>query len=95
MTQFISRGLRKAPVKKIRSRCAPMAATNIRAAQWCICRMRSPPRTSKLMRRVESNACVMRTPRIGTYRPSYTTSPIPGWKKNVSHTPVTTSTIKL
>ena len=34
MTQFISRGLRKAPVKKMRSRCVTIAAVKTSAAQW-------------------------------------------------------------
>ncbi len=33
ISQLISRGLRNAPVKKIRSACRPMAATKISAAQ--------------------------------------------------------------
>ena len=46
MIQFSSRGLRNAPVKKTRSMCTTIAAMNSRAAQWCICRMMRPPRTS-------------------------------------------------
>ena len=48
-TQFSSRGLRKAPVKKTRSMCTPMEATNSSAAQWWTWRMNRPPRTSKEM----------------------------------------------
>lgn len=52
-------------------------------AQWCICRISSPPRTSKLMLSVESNACDIRTPSSGAYDPSYTTSLISGLKNSV------------
>jgi len=34
ISQLISRGLRNAPVEKIRSACRPMAATKSSAAQW-------------------------------------------------------------
>ena len=54
MVQLISRGLRNAPVKKMRHMCTPMAATNISADQWWICRMSRPPRTSKLMCSVDA-----------------------------------------
>ncbi len=54
ISQLNSRGLRYAPVKKIRSMCAISAAMNRSAAQWWICRMSSPPRTSKLMFSVEA-----------------------------------------
>ena len=46
MIQLISRGRRNAPVKKMRSRWTTIAATNSSAAQWWICRMTRPPRTS-------------------------------------------------
>ena len=46
MIQFSSRGLRNAPVKNTRSMCTTIAAMNSSAAQWCICRMIRPPRTS-------------------------------------------------
>jgi hypothetical protein len=52
--QLISRGRRKAPVKKIRMRWATMAAMNTLAAQWCIWRITIPARTSKLMRRTDA-----------------------------------------
>ena len=52
--QLSSRGRRKAPVKNTRHRCTTMAATNTSAAQWCIWRITSPARTSKLMSRVEA-----------------------------------------
>ena len=54
MIQLVSRGLRKAPVKKTRSRWTEIAATKNRAAQWWIWRMSRPPRTSKLMSSVEA-----------------------------------------
>ena len=52
--QLISRGRRKAPVKKTRTRCTTMAATNSSAAQWWIWRITSPARTSKLMSSADS-----------------------------------------
>ncbi len=54
MTQFSSRGLRNAPVKNTRNMCTVMAATKISAAQWWICRISRPPRTSKEMFSVDS-----------------------------------------
>ena len=65
MTQFSSRGLRNAPVKKIRSMCTTIAAMNSNAAQWCICRMTRPPRTSNEMSRLDAYAADMCTPRNG------------------------------
>ncbi len=53
ITQLSSRGLRKAPVRKTRIMCTSIAAMNSIAAQWCICRTSSPPRTSKEMCSVE------------------------------------------
>ncbi len=53
-TQLISRGLRKAPVKKTRIMCTNIAARKISAAQWWICRTSRPPRTSKLIFSVEA-----------------------------------------
>jgi hypothetical protein len=64
-SQLVSRGLRNAPVKKIRSRWTTIAATNSRAAQWCSCRMNRPPRTSKDSCSVESYAADISTPRSG------------------------------
>jgi hypothetical protein len=69
ISQLTSRGLRYAPVKKIRSMCAMIAATNRSAAQWWICRISSPPRTSKLMFRVEAYASLILTPRRLAYEP--------------------------
>ena len=54
MTQLSSRGLRNAPVKKTRSRWTIIEAMKSIAAQWCICRISRPPRTSKEMSRVEA-----------------------------------------
>ncbi|MDH6610727.1 hypothetical protein M2164_006362 [Streptomyces sp. SAI-208] len=53
-TQLSSRGLRKAPVKNTRIMCTSMPVTKTSAAQWWICRISSPPRTSKLMSSVDS-----------------------------------------
>ncbi len=49
MVQFSSRGLRKAPVKKMRHMCTTIEPVKMSAAQWCIWRTSSPPRTSKEM----------------------------------------------
>ena len=65
-SQLISRGLRKAPVKKTRIMCTNIAPRKISAAQWWICRTSRPPRTSKLMSSVEANASDISTPCIGT-----------------------------
>jgi hypothetical protein len=46
--------------------CAMTAARNRSDAQWWICLISSPPRTSKLMSSVEANAWLIRTPRSGT-----------------------------
>ena len=54
ITQLSSRGLRWAPVKKTRNKWTIMAAMKSMAAQWCICRISSPPRTSKEMFSVEA-----------------------------------------
>ena len=54
ITQFSSRGRRKAPVNATRIRWTIIAPTKIIAAQWCICRTSSPPRTSKEMCSVEA-----------------------------------------
>ena len=47
MTQFVSRGLRKAPVKKMRAMWITIDPMKTSAAQWCIWRMSSPARTAK------------------------------------------------
>ena len=69
MSQLISRGRRKAPVKKMRSRCTTMAATKTSAAQWWIWRITSPARTSKLRRITESYAADTVWPRRGSQGP--------------------------
>ena len=63
ITQLSSRGLRYAPVKNTRSRWTIIAATKIMAAQWCICRMSRPPRTSKEIFSVEAYASDISMPR--------------------------------
>ena len=54
MIQLISRGLRKAPVKKIRHMWNVTAARKIRAAQWWAWRMTSPARTLNEMLMTDS-----------------------------------------
>ena len=54
MIQLSSRGLRKAPVKKMRAMCTTMEPTKMSAAQWCIWRISRPPRTPKEMLTVDS-----------------------------------------
>jgi hypothetical protein len=61
--------VRNAPAKNTRIMCVNIAATKISAAQWWICLMSSPPRTSKLMRSVEAYAWDIDMPCNGTYRP--------------------------
>ena len=56
MKKLMSRGLRNAPVKTIRSRCSVIAATNTSAAQWWVWRISSPPVTSKERSSVEAYA---------------------------------------
>ena len=63
ITQLSSRGLRNAPVKKTRSRWTIIAAMKSIAAQWCICRISRPPRTSKEMFSVEAKASDIWMPR--------------------------------
>ncbi len=63
MTQLISRGLRNAPVKKIRNMCTTIAAMNSSAAQWCTWRTNRPPRVSNEMSSVEANARDISMPR--------------------------------
>ena len=65
MSQFVSRGRRNAPVKKMRSRWTMIDAMNSRAAQWWTCRMNRPPRTSKERFSAESYAADISTPRSG------------------------------
>ncbi len=59
-SQFSSRGLRNAPVKKTRIMCTTMPATKMRADQWWICRMSRPPRTSNDMLSVDEKAVDIR-----------------------------------
>ena len=54
MVQLSSRGLRKAPVKKMRAMCTMIEPMKMSAAQWCIWRISRPPRTSKEMLTVEA-----------------------------------------
>ncbi len=49
IVQFSSRGLRKAPVRKMRPMCTTIDPVKMSAAQWCIWRISSPPRTLKEM----------------------------------------------
>jgi len=42
ITYVSSRGLRYAPVKKMRKRWRTIAAMKTFAAQWCVCRISSP-----------------------------------------------------
>ena len=53
MVQLSSRGLRNAPVKKMRAMWTMIDPVKMSAAQWCIWRMSIPPRTSKEMFTVE------------------------------------------
>ncbi len=63
--QLSSRGLRNAPVKKMRSMCTRIEPMKSSAAQWWIWRITSPARTSKLTCNVDSYAADMRTPFSG------------------------------
>jgi hypothetical protein len=69
MIQLISRGRRKAPVKKTRSRWAEIVARNSSAAQWWAWRMTRPARTSNDKRIADSYACDISTPCRGPYEP--------------------------
>ena len=69
-TQFVSRGLRNAPVKNVRNMWANIAATKSSAAQWCTWRTNSPPRTSKEISSALSYARDMCTPRRLSNGPS-------------------------
>ena len=53
IVQFSSRGLRKAPVRKMRPMCTTIDPVKMSAAQWCIWRTRRPPRTSNEMPTVD------------------------------------------
>src|ERR1700753_3613094 len=69
IAQFASRGLRNAPVKNTRAMCTTIDAMNSNAAQWCICRMNNPPRTSNDNRSVDSYADDIDTPSNAGYGP--------------------------
>ena len=69
ISQLISRGLRYAPVKNTRSMCAMIATMNRSAAQWWICRISSPPRTSNEMFSVDWYACDIVMPSSLVYEP--------------------------
>ena len=64
-----SRGLRYAPVKKIRKTCRTIAATNTFAAQWCVCLIRRPAFTLVEMSITDAYAALIRCPCSGTYGP--------------------------
>ena len=66
MIQLSSRGLRKAPVKKIRHMCTAMEPTKTSAAQWCIWRMTRPLRTAKDRLTVDAKAADTLAPRSGS-----------------------------
>ena len=63
ISKVTSRGLRNAPVTNTRIRWMSIPAMNTMAAQWWICRISSPPRTSKLMCSVDAYASDIGTPR--------------------------------
>ena len=65
-----------------------IAARKTSAAQWWICRISRPPRTSKLMFSVDSYAWLIRTPSSLVYDPWYTTWVMLGWKNSVRKMPV-------
>ncbi len=69
-TQLSSRGLRNAPVKNTRIMCVTIAAMKISAAQWWICRISRPPRTSNESLSVEAKASDMCWPWSATHGPS-------------------------
>ena len=54
IVQLSSRGLRKAPVKKMRAMWITMAPRKTSAAQWCIWRISRPARTEKLRLTVDA-----------------------------------------
>ena len=70
MVQFASRGLRNAPVKKMRNMCANIAAMNSSADQWWTWRANRPPRTSNEMCRALAYAWLMDRPRRLSNGPS-------------------------
>ena len=56
-------------MKNTRSMWMMIAAMNSQAAQWWICRISRPPRTSKLIRSVEAYAWLIVMPSSLTYEP--------------------------
>ena len=64
-SQLVSRGFLNAPVKNTRAMWTTIAPTKMSQAQWCICRMRRPQRTLKLMLMVDMNAWDTVSPRSG------------------------------
>ena len=56
-------------MKKTRSMWMMSEATNRSAAQWWICLISSPPRTSKLIRSVEAYASLILMPSSFMYEP--------------------------
>ena len=65
-------------MKNTRIMCTTVEATKTRAAQWWICRMSRPPRTSNDMFTVEAKASETSLPCIGSYGPEYSTRPTLG-----------------
>ncbi len=61
-SQLSSRGLRNAPVKKMRAMCVTIDAVKISAAQWWICLISRPPGTSNDMWTVDSKALDISVP---------------------------------
>src|SRR6266508_359867 len=95
ISQLSSRGLRNAPVKKIRSMWTIIAATNRIAAQWWIWRSRRPPRMSNEMSSVEAYASDMCRPLSIEYEPWYSTSVIDGLNQKVRNVPDSSRMMKL
>ncbi len=93
-SQLSSRGLRNAPVKKMRAMWVTMDAVNTSADQWWTWRMSRPPGTSKDMNSVDSKALVMWTPCMVSSGPWYTTASIEGTKNAVRMMPESSSTMK-
>ncbi len=89
MTQLSSRGLRNAPVKKMRPMCVTIAAAKTSAHQWCACRITSPACVSNDSFSTDAYAPVIVRPcSDGIAVPSYTTRASEGWKKNVRYVPL-------
>ncbi len=81
-------------MKNTRSMWMVSEAMNRSAAQWWICRISSPPRTSKLMFSVDSYASLIRMPLSLVYEPWYTTSFMDGTKNSERKVPVSSRTTK-